>query len=80
MTRNNWFNFVQDPNPDPDLIIFYSDSSPLRDRAKPIYNRISQNVVDRFGRNLVVCDKEELIQFWGRSESGSGYENYLILK
>ena len=27
-----------------------------------------------------VCDKDELIWFWWRSKSGSGYENYLILK
>ena len=27
-----------------------------------------------------VCDKEELIQFWWRSESGSGYENYFVFK
>ena len=28
---------------------FKSDSSPLRDRAKPIYSTISQKVVDGFG-------------------------------
>ena len=33
--------------------MFFSDFSPLRDRAKPIYNRISQKVVDGFGRNMV---------------------------
>ncbi len=27
-----------------------------------------------------VCEKDELIGFWWRSESGSGYENYLIFK
>ena len=27
-----------------------------------------------------VCDKGELIRFWWRSKSGSGYENYLITK
>ena len=46
MTRKNLLNFSDDPNPDPDLIIL-SDSSPLRDGAKPIYNTISQKVEDR---------------------------------
>ena len=27
-----------------------------------------------------VCDKEELIQFWWRSRSTSGYENFFILE
>ena len=52
-TRNNWFLFREDPIPDPDLIIFLRDSSPLRDSAKPIYYTISPKVVDAFGRKLV---------------------------
>ena len=51
VTRTNWLDFCEDPDPDP--IIFLSDSSPLRDRAKLIYSTISQNVVDGFGWNLV---------------------------
>ena len=53
MTRKNWFIFGEDPIPDPDLIIFLSDFSPLRDSAKPIYYTISPKVVDGFGKNLV---------------------------
>ena len=41
-------------------------------------NRISQKVMDRFGRNLVdtlgARDKDEMIRFWRRSRSGS--ENF----
>ena len=51
--RNKLFNFGEDTNLDPDLIIFLSDFSPLRDRAKLIYSTTSQKVVGRFGRNLV---------------------------
>ena len=53
VTRKNSFNSGEDPNPDPDLIIFFIDSSPLSDRAKTIYSTISQKVKDGFGRNLV---------------------------
>ena len=40
---------------DPHMIIFFSDSSPLRNRAKNDiwYSKISQKVVDGFGQNLV---------------------------
>ena len=34
VTMTNLFDFGEDPNPDPTTIIFKSDSSPLRDRAK----------------------------------------------
>ena len=50
LTRKNWFNF--DENPDPDLTIFLSDSSPLRDGAKLIYRTISQKVLDGFWTKL----------------------------
>ena len=49
MARKNYFIFREDPNPDPDLIIFLCNSSPLRDQAKPMYSTISQKVVDGFG-------------------------------
>ena len=32
ITRTNWFDFGEDPEAESD--IFFSDSSPLRDRAK----------------------------------------------
>ena len=32
--RSNWFDFGEDSNPDPDLRIYKSHSSPLRDGAK----------------------------------------------
>ena len=53
VTRKNCFNFVKYLNPDLDPIIFLSDSSPLRDRAKLIYRTISQKVENGFGLNLV---------------------------
>ena len=37
VTRTKRLDFGEDPDPDSDLIIFKSDSSPLRDRAKLIY-------------------------------------------
>ena len=45
--RKNWFGFGNDLHPD--MQILRSDSSPLRDRAKMTYCRISQKVVDGFG-------------------------------
>ena len=63
---------------------FKSDSSPLRETGLNWY-------IARYLKKLwtdsdetwwtgCVCDKDELIRFWWRSESGSGYENYLIFK
>ena len=34
LTRKKWFDFGDDPDPDPTSGIFLSDSSPLRDGAK----------------------------------------------
>ena len=50
VTRKNWLDFVENPDPDPDQTtrIFLCDSSPLRDRVKMIYSTISQKVVDGF--------------------------------
>ena len=59
VTRKNWFDFGEDPNPDPDPIIFLSKSSPFSDRAKTIYSTISQKVMDGFGQNLL----DELVRW-----------------
>ena len=50
VTRNNLFDFGGDPipDPDPDPRIFFSDSLSLSGRAKTIYSRKSQKVVDGF--------------------------------
>ena len=53
LIRMNRLHFGEDPDPDPTTRIFKSDSSPLRDRAKPTLNMMSQKVVDGFGLNLV---------------------------
>ena len=63
---------------------FLSDSSSLRDSAKnDIQHDISKSCWTALNETwwaCWVCDKEELIQFWWRSESESRCENYLIFK
>ena len=66
VTRTNRFDFGEDPDPDSSYENFKSDSSPLRDYAKPIYRMISQKVVDGFGQNLVdrLGAWQGRIRFW----------------
>ena len=45
--RTAALNFGENPNPDPDVRIFLSDSSPLRERAKKLY--ISHNISKGYG-------------------------------
>ena len=45
VTRKNLFNFGEDPNLELDPIIFFNDSSPLRERAKLMYSTISRNAI-----------------------------------
>ena len=66
VTTKKWFNFGEDPNPD--LIIFLSDSSPLRDRAKLIYGawylkKLWTNSNETWWTGWV-CDHDKLFRFW----------------
>ena len=49
MCDKDKINFGEDLNPDPDLRIFFSDSSPLRDWAKLKSSMIYQKIVDESG-------------------------------
>ena len=81
VTRTNWFDFREVPDPDSDTRINYlRDSSPLRDSAKNYtHSKISQyvmdglwqNLVDEFGRWQEQADSI-LVQIWMQIRPISG--------
>ena len=51
--KTNWFNFGEDPNPNPDLRIFEVILHHREKGPKMIHSTISQKVMVEFTRNLV---------------------------
>ena len=80
VTRKNWFNFGEDPNPD--LTIFWVI---IIHHWELWLNRYTARYVKKLWMDSDktwwtgwVCNKDKLIRFWWRYKSGSGYQNYLI--
>ena len=83
VTRTNWLDFGEDPNPDPTTRIFKVILHHWEIGLNRYITRYLKKLwtdSDETWWTSWVCEKDELIRFWWISESGSGYENYLIFK
>ena len=77
VTRPNWLDFGEEPDPATKIfkvILYHWEIGPKTICSTYLKKLCTDS--DETWWTRWVCDEEELIQFWWRSESGSGSDNF----